>query len=703
MKKTIAWMNKYSLGLQFLLSCFLCFLIECFSRHSLTEGVVFITNKTTVYLYNSLIIFATFLVVYLFKKRLQMRITLSAVWLFLGIINGCVLAARVTPFNFADIKLVGDLFAMKSNYFTVGQAILVIIGVAAFIVFDILLFVKGPSYKGNIHRIFAAVSVASCFIWLPFVTQAAVNSNVIKDYFENIADGYQDYGFVYGFSTSVVDRGMSKPSDYSEAKIDELNEYDTNNTKSTLLTRKPNVILILLESFVDPSEVNYLNCSIDPVPTFHKYEKEFSTGYLQVPVVGAGTANTEFEVLTGMSMRYFGTGEYPYKTVLKTTGCESVATAFHNNGYGTHVVHNNTAKFYSRNNAFAKMGFDSFTSKEFMDIKEYTPLETWPTDNVLIEEVKKAMDATEESDFVYTITVQGHGAYPEEKVIENPEVSVSGAASEAANNQWEYYVNEIHEVDKFIANLTKMLDERGEDTMVVMFGDHLPSLNLTDEDMKSGSQFNTKYITWNNFGMKKDDKNLTSYQLMSKMMSDIRLHDGAIFKYHQAHTELASTEEAYQNGLENLQYDLLYGNRYTYDGAKYEGSQIEMGVVDIVLDSYEVKSPEEVKELELALLENTNEVSENDASISGDSVSEDTATKTYSERLYVYGENFTQWSKIYVNGEKVPTRFIDTNTLAVKTSDLNLYEEANTIVVNQVGSGTIFRSSNELPLNITLE
>ena len=135
----VAWMNKYSLGLQFLLSCFLCFLIECFSRHSLTEGVVFVADKTTVYLYNSLIIFATFLVVYLFKKRLQMRITLSAIWLFLGIINGCVLAARVTPFNYADIKLVGDLFAMKSNYFTVGQAILVIIGVSALVLFVLYL------------------------------------------------------------------------------------------------------------------------------------------------------------------------------------------------------------------------------------------------------------------------------------------------------------------------------------------------------------------------------------------------------------------------------------------------------------------------------------------------------------------------------------------------------------------------------------
>lgn len=92
--------------------------------------------------------------------------------------------------------------------------------------------------------------------------------------------------------------------------------------------------------------------SEDPIPNFHNLESNYSTGYLTVPVVGAGTANTEFEVLTGMSMQYFGTGEYPYKTILKQTDCESIASDLSKIGYGTHVVHNNTATFYSRNNAF---------------------------------------------------------------------------------------------------------------------------------------------------------------------------------------------------------------------------------------------------------------------------------------------------------------------------------------------------------------
>ena len=81
----------------------------------------------------------------------------------------------------------------------------------------------------------------------------------------------------------------------------------------------PNIIFVQLETFIDPYELNFLSYSEDPIPNFHKLMQNYTSGYLTVPVVGAGTANTEFEVLTGMGIRFFGLGEYPYKTVLKDT------------------------------------------------------------------------------------------------------------------------------------------------------------------------------------------------------------------------------------------------------------------------------------------------------------------------------------------------------------------------------------------------
>lgn len=646
----IAFFNRYSLIFHFILACFLIFVIEVISRRDLISAVTFLSSHTLAFLYNALIIFASLTLVYLTKYRAQLRLLISGIWIFLGTVNGLILSNRVTPFSYTDMKCISDLFQMQNTtYFTAGEATLVVAVVVSFFAFLGIFFAKGPRYQGTRHHVLVPVCIAAfCFIGLPVTTQAAQNSNILASYFSNIAQGYSDYGFVYGFSTSVVGRGMDKPADYSEETIDAITTLVDSASSDTTVTaaNQPNIICVLLESFADPYEVNFLEMSEDPIPTFHALEQNYSTGYLTVPVVGAGTANTEFEILSGMSMQYFGTGEYPYKTILKETDCESIASDLSSIGYGTHVVHNNTATFYSRNNAFSMMGFDSFTSKELMNITDYTPLGSWPTDDVLVEETVKALDSTEgQSDFVYTITVEAHGDYPSEKIIENPAISVTGAADEASNNQWEYYVNMIHEVDDFIGDLIAAVDARGEDTIIVFFGDHLPTMGLTDEDMASGDIFKTKYITWNNMGLEKDDADITAYQLLAHITDQVGIHEGTILRYHQTQSD----SETYQSGLENLQYDLLYGKRYAYNGEDlYPATDLMMDVEDVTISSVRKNS--------------------------------------YSDALTVYGSHFTKNTKIFVNGTKVSTTYLSPSIL---TTSLSNVEDGDIITVNILGSKSI--------------
>ena len=664
--KRIAFLNKYSLIFHFLLACLLILAVETISRRDFVSAITFISNHTLAFLYNALIIFASLSLVYLTKYRTQMRILISGLWIFLGTVNGLILSNRVTPFSYTDLKCLPDLFAMQNtNYFTAEEATMVVAVVVAFFVILGLLFAKGPRYQGTRHTVLGPVSIAALIlIGLPITTQAAQSSNILASYFANIAQGYSDYGFVYGFSTSVVGRGMDKPEDYSEETVDAINTLvDSASSPTTVSTgSEPNIICVLLESFCDPYEVNFLNMSEDPIPNFHNLEANYSTGYLTVPVVGAGTANTEFEVLTGMSMQYFGTGEYPYKTILKQTDCESIAADLSQIGYGTHVVHNNTATFYSRNNAFSMMGFDTFTSKELMNITEYTPLGSWPTDDILVDETIKSMDATpDQQDLVYTITVQGHGDYPTEKVIENPEITVSGAKDEATNNQWEYYINEIHEVDKFIGKLKDALAQRDEKTILVLWGDHLPTLGLEESDMATGDIFKTKYVTWNNFGLEKQDADLTSYQLLAHLTDQLDIHEGTMFRFHQSQQDVATDSKDYIQNFELLQYDILYGKRYCYNGDKdpYPASDLVMGIDETSIDRTWLASD---------------------------------------GKLMIYGQHFTPWSKVFINGTKVPTTYVSGNYLKIKTDKL---EDGDVLVVNQMGSSnTIFGSSNEYVYHI---
>ena len=701
-------LNNHPMMSHMALAMFLCLMVETISRFSLVSALSFAAGHVGAFLYNSFIIFTSLSIVFLLKRRVLARVIIGSFWIFLGTVNGCVLAKRVTPFCFTDIQCLSDLFAMKnSNYFTAKEAALVVLAVGLLVVFCVYLFMKGPKYQGHTNKLAAAGVVLGMLVLLPVVTDVAQESEAVASYFGNIAQGYRDNGFIYGFSSSVVGIGMDKPKGYSKEAVKAYAEKTTpygqlssgkeeaeavsldngsgqtkteisaavkktktekkkkketekekraekgKKGKETQKKKDPNLVVVLLESFIDPYEVKFLNFSEDPVPNFHKLYENYSSGHLTVPVVGAGTSNTEFEVLTDMSMRYFGTGEYPHKTILKKTNCESIAGALSKLGYGTHVVHNNGGNFYSRANAFSQMGFDTFTSKECMNIQEYTPMENWATDHILVNETKKAMDATpDQSDLVYTITVEAHGSYPEERIVTNQAIRVWGAEDEGSNNAWEYYINQIHKVDKFIGDLTAMLDARGEDTMVVFFGDHLPTMDLEEDDMKTGSLFQTKYITWNNYGLPKKDADLAAYQLLAEVTDQMDIHAGTMFTYTQNKKHLSS----YRNGLEMLQYDILYGERYIYDGVdKYPATDIVMGIDEVKINS---------------------------------------AEPVLGGKVLVRGENFTPWTYIFVNGKKVSTKMVSPYLL---TFDADEVSDGDVIVANICGSSqTIFRSSNEL-------
>ena len=659
MQKACDFLNRFSVLFHALLSCFIVFVVEWISRRDFLSACEFLMGHTLAFIYNAFIVFASFTIVYLFRRRTFARVVIGSTWSILGIINGCILSNRVTPFGYTDLKCVSDLLSMtNTNYFTAAQATLVVIGLSILITLLVVLFIKGPKYKGNINYIVVPISLCAIFfIAIPVTTSAAQSTNVVASYYSNLAQGYKDYGFVYSFSSSVVDRGMSKPADYSEEEISQIMEGVAQKTNPSVPMpgEKPNVILVLLESFVDPYEFNFMELPNDPIPNFHRLEKEFTTGYCTVPVVGAGTANSEFEALTGMSMAFFGTGEYPYKTTLKETDCEAIGSVMKSLGYGTHAVHNNGGNFYSRVNAFSMMGFDSFTSKELMNITEWNPLGSWAADSILVEETIKTLDATEnQPDFTYTITVGTHGDYPKEEIITDVKYPVLGIEDPGVTNQWTYYVNQLNKADEFIGNLIAELEKRDEKTIVVMFGDHLPTMGLEDEDMKSGDIYKTKYITWNNMGLEKKDADLYLYQLMASTLDSIGIHEGTIFGYHQAMMD----SENYAHDLEALQYDLLYGERYAYgeDKDKYPPTDIVMGVQEVVIEK----------------------VHEN----------------IIDESIQIEGTNFTNWSRVFVNGTKVETRYINGNTLSI---DPSLASEGDIIVVKQMGSSNSeFRVSNEV-------
>ena len=623
------------------------FIIECLGRHSIKEGLLYLVGTPLVFLYNSFIIFASMMISYLFKRRIFATLLISIAWIFLGIVNGAILTFRVTPFTGQDFKMIQNGLSLIDQYMTPGQIILLAGSVILVVALIILIEIHLSKYTRKTNYKIMIPVVSSVLLMIIPLTNITVKAEVIDDYFYNIRDAYKDNGVPYSFWSTVISTGIDRPVDYSEESIKGIvdkNGEDSYPSKDKM----PNIIFLQLESFVDPMEFRNLKFSTDPIPNFRSIKENYSTGYLTVPTVGAGTVNTEFEILTGMSIDYFGPGEYPYKTILSETVSESIAYNLKELGYNTHAIHNYEANFYNRKKVFSMLGFDTFTSAEYMNITEYTP-NGWAKDSILIDYIMKALASTKGQDYVQAITVQGHGSYTSE-VVKNPEIYVSGIIDETKIDAFEYYVNEMHEEDNFIGDLTEALSNYNEDVVLVMYGDHLPTLELEADDMKSNSEFNTEYVIWDNIGLEKEDENLGAYQLSSTVLDKLDIHNGTIIKFHQARR--GTTD--YYSDLNKLQYDMLYGEHYVYNGeVPFERTLIQMGI-------------EEIQVTRIA--------------------------KRYNH-VYVTGKNFTENSKVFLNNEYVDTIYVDNKTLKLK--DLSL-RYGDTITVKQItGTGKTLSETDE--------
>lgn len=682
LKEYLSLINLKSLALLFVWAFAVNFIVETLGRFQANGvitgffwgGLIAIFKQPYVILYGTIVIMFTLSFAMFFKRKYFALIFISAIWLTFGISNFVLLSYRVTPFSAVDLKLIDAALGVLTNYASTGTIIAVIVLVIILLITFVIIARKAPMEKTrNIKR--AVTTVILTFLITVITCSIGQATKLIATEFPNLADAYIENGFAYCFYNSLINTGISKPKDYSPdtaqgivsetAEPDETAAPGLEEVENVRLTdvsenyEDPNVVFLQLESFFDLTQVKDLQLSEDPVPYFRSLIESCPSGYLSMPCIGAGTANTEFEVITGMNLDFFGPGEYPYKTILKNTSCESLAFNFHDQGYATHVMHNNRASFYDRHKIFKNLGFDEFTSFELMNISEYTP-NGWAKDKVLTKEIMKVLNATGQRDLVYTISVQAHGKYPATELIENPPIKL---LSGAAENKWygiEYYANQIKEMDDFLKELTAALEAFDEPVILIGFGDHLPGLGFTDEDMKESDMKQTQYFVWTNQDTPIDmpDEDIEAYQLSSRICQYLGFDNGVINAYHQEHRD--TDPETYLEELEILAYDILYGERYVYGGVDiYEPSDMKFGVANV-----------------------------NISSIEQDAVDDTMITIT--------GEFFTQYSRINIDGEFVETEFIDENHIRGSIADVENGATAEIKVCQSYKGTLILQESNTL-------
>ena len=197
-----------------------------------------------------------------------------------------------------------------------------------------------------------------------------------------------------------------------------------------------------------------------------------------------------------------------------------------------------------------------------MDSRDTTAI-GWAKDRILTNEIMDVLQSTDTPDYIYTISVQGHGDYYKDAAqADDPEIVVNNVSGKEQADAVNYYVEQIGEMDTFLKTLCQRLEDFDEDTILVLYGDHLPGLGFSDSDLVNGDVFQTEYVIWSNFGLKEKDKDLHAYQLAAEVLNRVGIHEGTITRYHQRY----KGKKHYLSNLRQLQYDLLYGEQYAFKG-----------------------------------------------------------------------------------------------------------------------------------------
>ena len=599
--------------------------IESLNRKSVFSAFSYMVDKPFLFMFNVLIIMLTLSVAMYFKREIFVLTLMSVVWLLFGVINFVILHFRVTPFSAVDFTLISSAISVSGHYLTAFNVMMIFFAIAILVISLICLFKRTPCFQKNTTKkayMLSTLVILTLAAGIVVMHKSSTSVQALAENYTNISEAYENYGFVYCFANSIIDTGIKKPENYSEESMAQIKDSikDTGTDEPEV---KPDIVMIQLESFFDICDVKGVSFSRDPLPNFHRLQKEYSNGQLTVPTVGAGTVNTEFEVLTGMSQHDFGVSEYPYKTVLKSKTSESICNDLAQIGYSSHAVHNNTATFYGRNKVFSNLGFDSFTSVEYMNNITLNP-NGWAKDDVMVDEILKTLDDNKnKSDFTFGITVQSHGKYNDVKTDSKDPVKVYKAPT-GKEESYEYYVNEIDEVDQMIGKLVYALGKREKPTVLVLYGDHLPSLDLSNEDLEDGSLYETQYIIWNNYGLKEKDQDLKAYELYPEVLDRIGIHTGVITQFHQ---QADRSSDTYQTDLKALEYDLLYGENYIYDGeVPFTASNLQMGTNPLKIADVYQKDGEYI----------------------------------------VRGDNFTPYCRVYFDGKELESQWIDEHHLKLK-------------------------------------
>lgn len=406
----------------------------------------------------------------------------------MSIINRVKLTIRGEPFVPRDISLIKEAadaagsYDMTLPWFQIGCLVVM---TAVFIALGVLLPLKksedAPKKRGALVRVTGFVL---CLAVLVGAVGLVYSSTDLYNSFEttepyNLSSVNNELGFVYYFCYHFSTYKIEKPEGFDR---DEAASWET-GYESAPDAADVNVVFVMNEAFSD-----ILNEDVFVFPEGENPMEVYNTlaegenawaGHIVVPYFAGGTADTEFDVASGMQTNLLNPAA-PSLTAFRTVNrdLDSIFRVFGADGYTSCFMHPGQSWFYNRENVYDWFGADESFFVEDFDA-EYKG--SWVTDESVLRELVSRFEEKSAGgglDFTYAVTIQNHMSYTAEKYGDYvcPEVETTAELSPEIQTAVNVYAEGIRDANAMLEDLTEFYSEQSEPVLLVFFGDHLPYL-----------------------------------------------------------------------------------------------------------------------------------------------------------------------------------------------------------------------------------
>ena len=555
-----------------------------------TLGLEFSSNHDLTWMYPlclllewALIAFAMLGFFFLFQRRSGGAIVLAVALYILGIAEYFVILFKSMPISPGDLTALSTAAAVAGTGYTYTITSFCMLSLAFTVIAIQICSLAAQlapkrqkgSWRGLVLNLLIAVA---CLGGIAAHTTLFdyYHTLYIQVYSWRPLESYYRQGFLPSFISGAQTIKPSKPEDYSVSGAKKLiseyaDEYDSNSQTGGFSTarleaekqfdeEKPTVIAIMNETFSDLSIYQNMHANYQGPTYFKSIDDCLSRGRLYVSAYGGGTANTEFEFLTGNSMAYLGSGVYPY-TTYDLTDTENLASQFKSLGYYTTAMHPNHGTNWNRENVYKDFGFD-----QFLTINDFEGAETlrgMVTDKSTYDKILELLDTNSDPQFIFDVTMQNHSGYDTGLIPYDKQVSLN--IDGELNSNVNEYVSLIQQSDEALEYFLGKLSKLDRKVVVVFWGDHQPFFPdtynnrwFTNEDDATHQErlWQTNYIIWANYDVAGNsqtshEEDLSSNYLSSELMS---LIGAPLTDYQKAHLSLRQSLPALNSvGYEDAQ------------------------------------------------------------------------------------------------------------------------------------------------------